>query len=214
MFWKEIPIHVMDFEGSNASGIVEFGVVTLLNGGVYDTRTRLCKPLENISEIEFAQHGIREDEARQYEYFSAEWDYFCQLKRKGVLCAHYASVENSFIRRVWPYPAGSSQLASVEWGPWVDSYRLYKNIYPALGSYKLGDLVAQFELQDKLNEMAALYCPKNRQVFHCALYDALASALLLLRLGKEPGFEDMSIPWLVRHSAIGSDEPEQLQLSF
>ena len=42
MFWKNIPIHILDFEGSVNSGIVEYGFATLLGGKVIDARTRIC----------------------------------------------------------------------------------------------------------------------------------------------------------------------------
>ena len=32
--WSSVPIHVVDFEGSARTGVVEFGVATLLGGGV------------------------------------------------------------------------------------------------------------------------------------------------------------------------------------
>ena len=39
--WTEIPIHVVDFEGSLRTGVVEYGVVTLLGGDIINTSTRL-----------------------------------------------------------------------------------------------------------------------------------------------------------------------------
>ena len=42
MSWTEQPIFFVDFEGSRASGVLEYGVATLLGGQVVETATRLC----------------------------------------------------------------------------------------------------------------------------------------------------------------------------
>src|SRR5580700_9917136 len=42
MRWVEQPIFFVDFEGSQATGILEYGVVTVLGGRVVETITRLC----------------------------------------------------------------------------------------------------------------------------------------------------------------------------
>jgi DNA polymerase-3 subunit epsilon len=39
-----------------------------------------------------------------------------------------------------------------------------------------------FQEQHRLDEWAAVHCPETRRKYHCALYDALASALLIVRL--------------------------------
>ena len=51
-----------------------------------------------------------------------------------------------------------------------------------LDSYQLNTLIGLFGLEESLNQLAQEYCPKERIRYHCALYDALASALLLQRL--------------------------------
>ena len=53
---------------------------------------------------------------------------------------------------------------------------------PHLPSYKLNSLVATMGLQATLDEFASEHCPPERCRYHCALYDALAAAILLLHL--------------------------------
>src|SRR5579871_3747647 len=43
MRWVEQPVFFIDFEGSHAAGILEYGVVTVLGGRVVETKTRLCR---------------------------------------------------------------------------------------------------------------------------------------------------------------------------
>lgn len=205
----EIPIHVIDFEGSRQSGIVEYGVVTLLDAEIIAAQTRLCAPIGTISDRDRLQHGISEDIASVEERFDADWSYFADLREKGPFCAHSAAVEDGLLRSVWSYPRNSPNFAkegeyAATWGPWLDTLQLYRSVYPQLSSYKLADLIVEFGLQTELNELAELYCPVKRQRFHCALYDAFASTLLLRRLYAEPELTPVSLHWLFLQSAITS----------
>ncbi|QYY35190.1 3'-5' exonuclease [Ruficoccus sp. ZRK36] len=213
MHWKDCPIHVVDFEGSRSSGVVEFGVVTLWDGDIASCATRLCRPRGEITPQERAQHGIVEDEARLFEPFAAEWERFTGMRAKGPLAAHHAMVENGFLKAQWAYPPASPDFLHegaeiADWGPWIDTRQLYAQVYPDLGGYGLSELVATFELQDRLNAEGDRHCPQRRGKYHCALYDALASALLLERLGEQEGFENMSIEWLITHSQASASKRE------
>lgn len=200
------PIHVMDFEGSRQSGIVEYGVVTLVGSKIVAAQTRLCAPIGTISDRDRMQHGISEEAAAAEALFESEWALFAGLRESGPLCAHNAAVEDGLLRTVWPYPRNSPNFSetgqtTATWGPWLDTLYLYRRIYPQLESHKLADLVQLFDLQADLDAQALLYCPEKRQHYHCALYDALASALLLRRLHAEPDFEQMSLRWLFLQSS-------------
>lgn len=200
------PIHVIDFEGSRQSGVVEYGVVTLQGHAIESTYSRLCKPIGTISDRDRQQHGISEEVVSKEALFEAEWSLFSGLRESGPLCAHNVAVEDGLLRSVWSYPRSSPDFSdsgqtTASWGPWVDTLQLYRRIYPQLESYKLGDLVLLFGMEASLNEQATLYCPDKRGRYHCALYDALASALLLRRLYDEPDLGDISLRWLIVNSA-------------
>lgn len=200
------PIHVIDFEGSRQSGIVEYGVVTLQGAEIVAAHTRLCAPIGTISDRDRMQHGISEEAAAGAAPFDAEWCLFAELRATGPLCAHNAAVEDGLLRTVWPYPRDSPDFSeddqrTASWGPWLDTLYLYRRIYPQLESHKLGDLIGLFGLQASLDEQAQLYCPQKRQRYHCALYDTLASALLLRRLYDEPALQALSLRWLFLQSS-------------
>ncbi len=203
--WKDIPIHILDFEGSYASGIVEYGAVTLLNGQVVDCATRVCRPDGVITPVERSQHGIEHDVALREKPFHIEWDRFVNLRKSGPLGAHHASVEQRFLKGVWPYPPASPDFRQAggecaDWGPWVDTRQLYTRVYPDVESHSLGKLIATFNLQARLDAFALAHCPPERSRYHCALYDALASALLLIYLCTQRGFEHITIGWLLQNS--------------
>jgi DNA polymerase-3 subunit epsilon len=77
-------------------------------------------------------------------------------------------------------------------------------MYPQLKCHQLKALIDLFALQAALDARAAIACPPDRRHYHCALYDALASALLLRRLAEEPALNEASLHWLFQHSAASN----------
>lgn len=212
-FWNELPIHVIDFEGGPRCGIVEYGVVSLNGSEIAQTATNVCKPKAPISRKDQATHGIANQDVRAAQPFAQEWDRFALLRETGPLAAHFASAENSMIKSVFPYPRSSkcwiqSVRKTVDWGPWIDTGHLYRNYGDSPGSYRLQDLVAYFELQVELDELAAKFCPNGRRGYHCALYDALASTLLLLLYCTELSDISPTVRSLIVNSQ-GSGEKKQ-----
>ena len=194
---------------------MEYGVVTILGRRIDATATRLCAPIGTISDKDRQQHGISEDATEGQLPFNAEWSYFANLRDTGPLGAHNAAVEDGFLRSVWAYPRSAPDFSEVErkvpsWGPWLDTLHLYRRLYPGLDSYKLGDLVRLFELETDLAAEARIHCPPPRSKYHSALYDALASALLLLRLYDLPELSAMTLRWLIMESAPSASARESM----
>ncbi len=207
---------MIDFEGNRRTGVVEYGVVILRGGEVVESHTRFCCPREAISGQDFLLHGIGQDRAENSLAFEEEYPLFSQWRRSGPFAAHHASVEDTLLRNTWACPPDSPDFhvagrRVASWGPWIDTLQLYSTVYPGLADYKLGNLIRIFGLESGLADCAREWCPADRRKFHCALYDALASALLLMRLGEEPGFTDMGLPWLIQTSAANSRERDALR---
>ncbi|MCH6258891.1 hypothetical protein MLD52_20205 [Puniceicoccaceae bacterium K14] len=183
--WDQNPIYVIDFEGSVRSGIVEYGIVALLGCQIEGVETRICQPTGRIVPSELETHGISLGDSLDTAPFSDEWERFASIREKGPLVAHYASAENSMLKSVFAYPRVSKNWVRpgesiADWGPWLDTWSLYKTIATEGDSLNLQTLVRKNRLQDELDEIAQTLCPEGRQSYHCALYDALASALLLI----------------------------------
>lgn len=216
MSWADTPIHFIDFEGSAASGILEYGVVTLAGGGIAATHTRLCRATGRVAAEDTQVHGLSADGLASQDYFAAEWERFAGLRATGPLAAHFAPAENSLLRKVWPYPRESPDFArpgrtATEWGPWIDTGRLYEQCFPQIGSYRLEDLVKRHGLQPELEVAARPYCPAERRRYHAALYDALAGALLLRALLQRPELATATIPWLLQMSTADADKRGAMQ---
>ena len=212
----QTPIHVIDFEGSRQSGVVEYGIATVRADRVIAGYSRICAPIGTISDRDREQHGISEELAQGEAPFEVQWPLLSRLRREGPFCAHNVAVESGLLRAVWPYPGqvpnfAEPGLLEADWGPWLDTLQLYRRIYSGLESYKLQALVETFQLQDALEAQAQLLCPPGRGRYHCALYDALASALLLIRLFEEKELESASLRWLITQSASSSSRRESME---
>jgi DNA polymerase-3 subunit epsilon len=207
MRWTEQPVFFIDFEGSRASGILEYGIVTLLGGRVVGTLTRLCAPAGRVRPEDTLVHGLREEALTGCAPFSIDWELFAGSREKGPFAAHYSGAENSLLKSVWPFPRGSPDFArasgtSAEWGPWIDSARIYEQLYPAIESGGLESLVAACGLQAELDGLAAAHCPPGRIRYHAALYDALAGALLLCSLSRHPQIAALTVMQLLALSTL------------
>ncbi len=211
MSWTEQLIHFVDFEGSVGSGILEYGVVSLRGGEIVDTATRLCRATGRVRVEDEAVHGIAAATVAQAAPFTDEFERFAQWRESGPLAAHFAQAENTMIKSVWAYPRRSPDFvraggAVADWGPWIDTGRLYPQLYRGLESAKLSDLVARCGLQETLDERARQVCPADRCRYHAALYDALAGALLLTRLAGELTVAGQSLAWLLTMSTLDSEK--------
>ena len=220
LYWNELPIHVIDFEGGPRCGIVEFGVVTLKGYSIDSVATRICRPKAAIPKNEQAIHGIRTRDAKTELPFQDEWERFARLRETGPLSAHFASAENTMLKSVFPYPRKSPSWVDesksvANWGPWLDTGVLYRELGDNKSSLRLEELILRYGLQSELDALGRVHCPSGRQSYHCALFDALASALLLTFYCSEFCDERMPITQLVAHSqgnAIKRQKVEQREL--
>ena len=215
MAWTDQPVFFIDFEGSIASGIVEYGVATVLGGAVTAAVTRLCAPTGPISPEDQEVHGLGAAALGSFSPFSADWELFAGLREAGPLAAHFAGVENSLLKATWPYPRNSPDFARpggrrVDWGPWIDTARIYSQLYPGQDSGRLEALVAAGGLKGELDALAAAHCPEGRRRFHAALYDALAGALLLASLARQPQLASLSTLQLLALSTLNPKKRESI----
>jgi DNA polymerase-3 subunit epsilon len=215
MSWLEQPIHFVDFEGSHISGVLEYGVATVLGGRIVATHTQLCCAVGRVRPEDAAVHGLHEEMLRSQRLFSDDWEYFAGLRESGPLAAHYSGVENALLKSVWPYPRTSPDFARpggrvIDWGPWIDTARLYAQLYPQLASGRLEAIVAATRLQPELDALATLHCPPERRRYHAALYDALAGALLLASLARDPSLAQLSTTQLLALSTLDGAKRDAL----
>ena len=214
---KDIPIYVIDFEGSTQTGIIEYGIVGLLNGEIFETHTKICKSFAKISEMEFLLHKISFEETADKQPFSDNIDLFIEKRKKGPFCAHNAIFEEKLLASNFPVvhniPTFFDNIPRLGWGPWVDTYSIYRRSFPKLKKFTLSALINSFTLSEKLYSIAKSLCPPTRCNYHCALFDAIASALLLNNfLTSNPS--TLSIQSLLIHSSVSKKQFHLLNQSY
>lgn len=189
-------ITAIDFEGTPASGVVEYGVASILAGGAVECATGFCAPCGAWTPRDAALTGIRQATLKHAAPFEDQWERLRVCREEGPLLAHHAAVEDRLLRKHFPVPGTVPDWSGrgptvVTWGPWLDTLRIWGRIWPEAGRHDLASLVELLGLDRKLAEVARAYCPSRRRRWHCALYDALACLLLweaaLVRLPEESG---------------------------
>lgn len=216
--WSDLPLHVVDFEGSSRTGVIEYGVVTLLQKEIFSTATKTHTARASISKLDTQCHGLNDRDLVNLTPFESEWDYWLSLRRTGLFVAHNASVESQLLRLTWPRPSAVPSLEegvqTAEWGPWIDSCRLARVWLPTLGDYKLVSLIKLFKLQTQLDVLAERHCPPQRRKYHSALYDALASALVLRTLCAGEGRSRLTVSQLMQDSLSLPAREDSMQGEF
>ena len=98
-----------------------------------------------------------------------------------LVVAHGAGTEKRFLR-VYPMHG---------FGPWVDTLKLARRFWPGVRDYSLETLIAAGGLKDELDAV----CPGRK--FHDALYDAVASLLVLRHVMSHAGLVELPVGrWL------------------
>jgi DNA polymerase-3 subunit epsilon len=98
-----------------------------------------------------------------------------------LIVAHGVGTEKRFLRA---FPLHG-------FGPWVDTLQLARRFWPGVRDYSLETLIAAGGLQEELDAA----CPDRR--FHDALYDAVASLLVLRHLIHHAGLSGVAMEkWL------------------
>ncbi|KAF0093327.1 MAG: DNA polymerase III subunit epsilon [Puniceicoccaceae bacterium 5H] len=179
------PIHVIDFEGHPRYGVIEYGVATVEAGRVTAAATRLCAPTGDIPPADTQVHGLRAQNLTGCAPFADEYQRFVAWRSSGVLAAHNSWVEHRLLKHHWSFPpfvpAWATEGEVAEWGPWLCTLRLARVCWPELESHSVLNVVSAHGLEGELDALAQRHCPPERDRAHCALYDALASALVLCR---------------------------------
>jgi DNA polymerase III epsilon subunit-like protein len=98
------------------------------------------------------------------------------------LCAHNVATEKKFTRLMAPMH---------RFGEWIDTLRIARKVWPGCSSYALEDLIVMLDLKSAVDQL----CPGKEA--HDALYDAVASAMLLEHLLTQPGWDDVTVGELV-----------------
>jgi len=185
----ETAFAAIDFEsaGLRPGGTevpVQIGIAGMIGGRVVREESFLSFLFteEPIAWAAQKVHGITSAQLAGAPTLLALWPRVKQLMGGRWVVAHGAATEKRFLR-AFPFHG---------LGPWVDTLKLARAVWPEQKSYALGDLVGALGLENELRRAV----PEFR--WHDALTDATASLVLLQRLVLETGISGESPEILLR----------------
>lgn len=127
-------------------------------------------------------HGITREDLRGAPSLHDLWPQLKERLQGRWLVAHGAATEKRFLR-AFPFHG---------FGPWVDTLKLSRALWPELESFALGDLIVAKGLEGEMREHHAGFR------WHDALSDAIASLVLLRRIMADAGIAEEGVEILQR----------------
>lgn len=173
--WTSLNYVVVDVEGNGQQppDLVELAVVPIVGGLIKEPLEWIVRPEQPITPFARRIHGITNDELTHTDTFDDVAHQVRQALDADALIAHNAHVDVGVLRR----KLGEWDVPEV-----FDTLKLARRLAPEQSSYKLGSLVAAFDLAKGLS---ADLQP------HRAGYDALVTARLFLRLAGRRSLEEL-----------------------
>lgn len=154
-----MKILTLDFEGSMNNGIREIGAI-----------------LSNDTKI------------TDYFDFKIENEIECKNILQTILIndidfiiSHNIQTEKNLLRKYLPFPKKENRYGKFEWGPWVDTRKVYNSLYPNLKNYELENLKKIF-IKNESVLITEKYCNVQKTKPHHALFDAICAFLLFKRI--------------------------------
>lgn len=188
---RETVFTVIDFEttGAVAGWPVEpwqIGMV-VMRGGRVDTSVQFESLLRVAPGRPFnrhapGRHALLRDELAHAATIGVLWDELNPWLIGRPLVAHNVGTERTILKKAAPLH---------KFGPWIDTLRIIRKLYPQHKSAVLDDLIREFGLLHRLKKI----CP--RRAPHDALYDACACAVLLEWLLAQNGWEQVTVKALM-----------------
>lgn len=183
----DTEITVLDFESTGSlrgfdNEPWQIGMVSL-KGGAVDAGSMFDSLLKVDINRPFnphapGRHALLRDHIASAPTPQELWPGIMSRLTANPLCAHNVATEKKFTRAMAPMH---------RFGIWIDTLRIARKVWPGCPSYALEDLIGIFDLKSQVDAL----CPGKAA--HDALYDAVASALLLEHLLKRPEWGNVTV---------------------
>jgi len=152
---------VIDFEGSFRTGIQQASIIDFKNFQVINTKEYIG------SDGRFSDWLLENTHHCQIDYW----------------VAHNVPVEKNMVNKHTPYRNNLNRNESTtNWGPWLDTLKVYKSLYPSINNYALNNLRKNFIDAYKIEVLANKYCKRTQKKIHHSMFDSIITFLLLERL--------------------------------
>jgi DNA polymerase III subunit epsilon len=175
----DIPFAAVDFEsaGVRPGGTdvpVQIGIAVMQGGRFGETFTSFLGTDQPVTWSAQKVHGIRTEDLAGAPRLPELWPRVRALLGNRWVVAHGAATEKRFLR-AYPFHG---------FGPWVDTLKVVRAVWPDLPSFALGEVIKALGLEA---ETRALH---EGFRWHDALSDALASLVLLRQAVAECALAD------------------------
>jgi len=154
-----VKILTLDFEGSINNGIREIGAI-----------------LSNDTQI------------INFHDFDIEDEIDCKNMLQSIISSdvdfiisHNIQTEKNLLKMYLPFPPKKNRFGEFEWGPWLDTRKVYSFLYPNIKNYELTNLTELF-IKNESVLLTEKYCKVRKAKQHHALFDAICAFLLYKRV--------------------------------
>lgn len=154
-----MKILTLDFEGSINNGIREIGAI-----------------LSNDTQI------------INFHDFDIEDEIDCKNMLQSIISSdvdfiisHNIQTEKNLLKMYLPFPHKKNRFGEFEWGPWLDTRKVYSFLYPNIKNYELTNLTELF-IKNESVLLTEKYCKVRKAKQHHALFDAICAFLLYKRV--------------------------------
>ena len=186
MHISDTTFTAIDFESAGTApgktdAPVQIGTCTWNTAeGVSDTWISYIHTIQDITWSAQKVHGITHEDLRDAPKLMLLWPKIKRRLKGRAVVAHGHGTEKRFLHA---FPGHG-------FGPWIDTLQLSRSAWPELPSHSLGDLCIALGLEDKVTTIV----PKK--TWHDALYDAVASIILLEKIIEDFALTDEPISHL------------------
>lgn len=169
---KDTIFTAIDFESAGTApgktdAPVQIGTCTWDGAkGVTDTWISYIHTDQDITWSAQKVHGITHEDLRDAPKMMLLWPHIKRRLKNRAVVAHGHGTEKRFLHA---FPGHG-------FGPWIDTLQLSRAAWPELDSHSLGDLCKSLDLEEKVTAIVP------EKTWHDALYDAVASIILLEKI--------------------------------
>ena len=154
-------------------------------GRVIDVEGSRKSGIQQASIIDFKSFSV----IRSHEYLNVDGDFnnwilnLINNSPNDFWVSHNISIEKNLLTHQMPYLRNSSlNKDSITWGPWLDSLKIYKKLYPNLTDYNLKNLSEIFLTKGEIANLSKVYCKRSKKAYHQSTFDGLVTFKLIERL--------------------------------
>ena len=138
-------------------------------------------------------HGITKEHLKNAPKLMLLWPDIKSRLAGNIVVAHGHGTEKRFLKA---FPGHG-------FGPWVDTLHLARAAYPTLSDYSLGSLCTTLDLVEEISILSKSASPTTKITWHDALYDSIASIVLLRHIIHTFSLQESPITLLTQPNTSG-----------